>query len=166
MRVVLILQRMMQRYGKYTRKSILPLRGYGKYTRIYGIFLIKKRRYKKITPCSSFTKCHFYFIKKPVNIIFLFCPVICFFAFSSVIGWGLYGIKFSEFLFGQNAKNIFLTLFLLAQMPAAVFRADAVWVIAEIFNGLMCLPNITALLFLTNEIADTVGIYKRKHRGV
>lgn len=100
------------------------------------------------------------------NIIFLFCPVICFFAFSSVIGWGLYGIKFSEFLFGQNAKNIFLTLFLLAQMPAAVFRADAVWVIAEIFNGLMCLPNITALLFLTNEIADTVGIYKRKHRGV
>ena len=100
------------------------------------------------------------------NIIFLFCPVVCFFAFSSVIGWGLYGIKFSEFLFGQDAKNIFLTLFLLAQMPAAVFRADAVWVIAEIFNGLMCLPNITALLFLTNEIADTVGIYKRKHRGV
>jgi hypothetical protein len=48
MRDVLILQRMMQRYGKYTRKSILPLRGYGKYTRIYGDFLIKKRRYKKI----------------------------------------------------------------------------------------------------------------------
>jgi hypothetical protein len=48
MRLVLILQRMMQRYGKYTRKSIVPLRGYGKYTRIYGDFLIKKRRYKKI----------------------------------------------------------------------------------------------------------------------
>lgn len=99
------------------------------------------------------------------NIIFLFCPVVCFFAFSSVIGWGLYGIKFSEFLFGQDAKNIFLTLFLLAQIPASVFRADAVWVVAEILNGFMITPNITALLFLTNEIADICLLYKRKHRG-
>jgi hypothetical protein len=53
MRLVLILQRMTQRYGKYTRKSIAPLRGYGKYTRIYGVFIIEKRRYKKIIPCSS-----------------------------------------------------------------------------------------------------------------
>lgn len=100
------------------------------------------------------------------NVIFLFCPVVCFFAFSSVIGWGLYGARFFTFLFGDKSKNVFLTLFILAQLPAAIFRADAVWVIAEIFNGLMCIPNITALLFLTNEVADIVGAYKRKHRGV
>ena len=96
------------------------------------------------------------------NVIFIFCPVVCFFAFSSVVGWGLYGAKFFTFLFGEKNKNIFLTLFILAQIPAAVFRADAVWVIAEIFNGLMCIPNITALLFLTNEIADIIGAYKAK----
>ena len=88
------------------------------------------------------------------NIIFVFCPVVCFFAFSSVIGWGLYGIKFTEFLFGSRAKKVFLALFILLQIPAALFKADIVWVIAEIFNGIMCLPNITALLFSTNEIGD------------
>ena len=95
------------------------------------------------------------------NIIFIFCPVICFFAFSSVIGWGLYGTKFISFLLGENAKKIFLILFVASMIPAAVFRADAVWVIAEILNGLMALPNITALLFSTNEIADITNSYEQ-----
>ncbi|MBQ8740437.1 MAG: sodium:alanine symporter family protein [Clostridia bacterium] len=99
------------------------------------------------------------------NIIFIFCPVVCFFAFSSVIGWGLYGAKFVTFLLGDKAQKPFLFLFVAAMVPAAVFRADAVWVIAEILNGLMALPNITALLFLTNEIADITYSYKRKLQG-
>ena len=80
--------------------------------------------------------------------------MVCFFAFSSVIGWGLYGTKFITYLFGKNAKTPFLILFVLLQIPAAVLRAETVWVIAEIFNGLMAIPNVTALLFLTNEVAD------------
>ncbi len=99
------------------------------------------------------------------NIIFVFCPVICFFAFSSAVGWGLYGTKFITFLLGEKSKKGFLTLFVLAMIPAAVFRADAVWVIAEILNGLMALPNITALLFLTNEVADITYAHKRKLQG-
>ena len=99
------------------------------------------------------------------NIIFIFCPIICFFAFSSTVGWGLYGTKFTTFLLGEKSKKCFLTLFVLAMIPAAVFRADAVWVIAEILNGLMALPNITALLFLTNEVADITHTYKRKLQG-
>ena len=100
------------------------------------------------------------------NIIFVFCPAVCFFAFSSVIGWGLYGTKFITFLFGGRAKGVFLSLFVLSMLPAAVFRADAVWVIAEILNGFMALPNVTALLFLTNEVADICGSYKRKLQGI
>ncbi len=99
------------------------------------------------------------------NIIFIYCPVVCFFAFSSTVGWGLYGAKFITFLLGNGSKKTFLTLFVLAMIPAAVFRADAVWVIAEILNGLMALPNITALLFLTNEVADITHLYKRKLQG-
>ena len=99
------------------------------------------------------------------NIIFIFCPLVCFFAFSSTIGWGLYGTKFISFLLGQNAKKGFLFFFVLAQIPAAVFRADAVWVVAEILNGIMALPNITALLLLTNEVADITYSYKRKLQG-
>lgn len=99
------------------------------------------------------------------NIIFVFCPIVCFFAFSSAIGWGLYGCKFVSFLLGEHAKKPFLFLFTAAMIPAAVFKADAVWVIAEILNGLMALPNITALLLLTNEVADITYLYKRKLRG-
>lgn len=95
------------------------------------------------------------------NIIVVFCPIVCFFAFSSIVGWGLYGAKFSSFLFGERSKKIFLTLFIAAMVPAAVFRADAVWVAAEILNGLMALPNITALLLLTNEIADITRGFKK-----
>ena len=99
------------------------------------------------------------------NIIFIFCPLVCFFAFSSTIGWGLYGTKFISFLLGQNTKKGFLVFFILAQIPAAVFRADAVWVVAEMLNGIMALPNIAALLFLTNEVADITYSYKRKLQG-
>jgi len=96
------------------------------------------------------------------NVILIFCPVVCFFAFSSMIGWGLYGTKFISFIFGEESKKIFLVLFVLAQIPAAVFRADMVWVLAEILNGLMAIPNITALLFLTNEVADITYNYNKK----
>ncbi len=96
------------------------------------------------------------------NIILVFCPVVCFFAFSSVVGWGLYGTKFISFIFGEKSKKIFLFLFCLAQVPSAVFRADAVWIIAEILNGLMVIPNITALLFLNDEIAEITYTYKNK----
>ena len=100
------------------------------------------------------------------KIVFVFCPMVCIFAFSSVVGWGLYGTKFITYLLGENSKYIFLVTFILAQIPAAIFRADVVWVISEILNGLMALPNITALLFLTNEIADITNMYKRKLQGI
>lgn len=99
------------------------------------------------------------------NVIFIFCPIVCFFAFSSAVGWGLYGQKFISFLFGEDATKGFLILFVLSMVPAAVFRADAVWVIAEILNGLMALPNIISLLFLNGEIADITSEYKRKLQG-
>ncbi len=88
------------------------------------------------------------------GVVFVFCPVVCFFAFSSTIGWGMYGIKFMIFLFGAKSKKVFLTLFVAAMVPAAVFRAEAAWVMAEILNGLMIMPNTLALLLLTNEVSD------------
>lgn len=100
------------------------------------------------------------------GVVFVFCPIVCFFAFSSAVGWGLYGTKFVTFLFGEKAKSFFLALFISAQIPAAVFRADVAWIVAEIFNGLMCIPNVTALLFLTNEITDITFKYKENHQGL
>ncbi len=97
------------------------------------------------------------------KIIFVFCPAVCFFAFSSIIGWGLYGTKFTEFLFGKEAKGVFLFAFILVQIPAAIFRADAAWVIAEIFNGAMILPNIASLLLLNDNIVEITRCYTAKN---
>lgn len=95
------------------------------------------------------------------NVIFIFCPVICFFAFSSTVGWGLYGIKFVNFLAGKGAEKFFTAAFVIAVIPAALFKADAIWTLAEILNGIMALPNVTALLFLANETADIVNKAER-----
>lgn len=95
------------------------------------------------------------------NVIFIFCPVICFFAFSSTVGWGLYGIKFVNFLVGKGAEKFFTAAFVIAVIPAALFKADAIWTLAEILNGIMALPNVTALLFLANETADIVNKAER-----
>ncbi len=95
------------------------------------------------------------------GVLFVFCPVVIFFAFSSVIGWGLYGTKFVTFVFGKKSRNIYLFFFVAAMLPAAVFRAEAAWVIAEILNGLMIIPNTAALLYLTNEVADIAHSAKK-----
>ncbi len=86
------------------------------------------------------------------NIIFIFCPVLCCFAFSSILGWGFYGIGFIRYLFGGRRTISYLLLFCLTISLGAVMRADAVWLISEILNGLMILPNITVLLLLSPEI--------------
>ncbi len=88
------------------------------------------------------------------NVIFVFCPVLCFFAFSSTVGWGLYGTRFVSFLFGEGAKRIFLCLFCFACIAGAVFRADAVWLLAEILNGSMAIPNVISLSLLSDRIVS------------
>lgn len=98
------------------------------------------------------------------NVIFVFCPLVCFFAFSSVIGWGLYGSKFTVFLAGENSKKVFLTLFVFAMIPASVFKSDIVWTFSEILNGLMAIPNIITLLLLNGDICDITHKYSLLQR--
>ena len=86
--------------------------------------------------------------------VFAFAPSICIFAFSSTVGWGLYGARFVTFLLGSGAKKPFLVLFCLTAVWGALFRADTVWLIAEILNGIMAIPNTIVLLLLSNDVAD------------
>ena len=58
----------------------------------------------------------------------------------------------------RSATTVLAFLFAAAMIPSAVFRADAVWVVAEIFNGLMILPNVTALLLLNDEVTQITHI--------
>ncbi len=99
------------------------------------------------------------------KVIFVFCPLVCVFAFSSVIGWGLYGTKFITFLAGEGAKNVFLIFFVFAMIPASVFEADIVWVVAEILNGLMSMPNIVTLLLLNGDICEITHKYSTAQKS-
>ena len=71
------------------------------------------------------------------------------FSFSTVIGWNHYGAKAWEYLFGESKVFIFKTLHLLSILHGAVLNSSLAWEISDIFNGLMMLPNLTAVIFLS-----------------
>ena len=78
--------------------------------------------------------------------------ILCCFAIATVIGWGFYGIRCAQFLFGEDSNQWFLLLQFLTVIIASVMRADTVWVIAEIVNGCMCIPNLLALCALSRQL--------------
>lgn len=74
---------------------------------------------------------------------------LCLFALATVLGWGLYGIRCTQYLFGQHGQKIFVYAQILTVVFGAVVNAERIWLVAEILNGLMAIPNLIALLALT-----------------
>jgi len=87
---------------------------------------------------------------------------LCCFAFATVLGWGLYGARCAQFLFGTSAWNVFALLQTIAVVPGAVLKTETVWLAAEIINGLMAIPNLIALAVLAPVFLRLVIEYKRK----
>ena len=72
---------------------------------------------------------------------------LCCFAFSTIIGWGLYGSRFVQFLFGSNkVVRPFLVIYSFVSILGATLDLGLLWDIADTFNGLMSIPNLIALL--------------------
>ncbi len=74
---------------------------------------------------------------------------IILFAFSTILGWSVYGERCAIYLFGHKATVPFRILFTLIVPLGAMARLDLVWDISNIFNGLMALPNLIALILLS-----------------
>lgn len=89
--------------------------------------------------------------------------VLCFFAFTSVVGWGFYGMRCVGFLLGAGAVRPFLYCFSAACVLGAVSDLRLVWSLSELFNGLMALPNLTAVLLLSPQAADLLRQKKAAH---
>ena len=84
------------------------------------------------------------------NWITIFTAIaMCCFAFSTIIGWGLYGSRCVEFLFGSKATKVFLALYSLVAIVGATMDLELVWGISETFNGLMAIPNLIAVFLLS-----------------
>ncbi len=83
------------------------------------------------------------------------------FAYSTLIGWSYYGEKSIEFLLGEKSITPYRILFTIFVAIGAVVNLDLVWGIADIFNGLMAIPNLIALLLLTPVIVSESNKYLR-----
>jgi AGCS family alanine or glycine:cation symporter len=97
--------------------------------------------------------------------VFLAGAVSCF-AFATVLGWGLYGIRCVEFLLGAGAARWFVILQMAASLMGAVLETGVIWILAEIVNGLMAIPNLVALAALAGEAARLTVDYLRRTSGV
>lgn len=83
------------------------------------------------------------------NWISIFTAIaLCCFAFSTLVGWGLYGARCVEFLFSNKAVRPFTIVYSLMSILASVLNLGFVWTIADTFNGLMSIPNLIALFLL------------------
>ena len=77
---------------------------------------------------------------------------LCAFAIATVLGWGLYGARCAQFLFGDGAWNKFVILQGIMIVYSACLHTGTVWLMADIVNGLMAIPNLLTLLLLTPEL--------------
>lgn len=71
------------------------------------------------------------------------------FAFTTTIGWSYYGERCAEYLFGVRVIAAYRVLWIVAIALGAVVKLELVWTLADIFNGLMALPNLVALVLLS-----------------
>ncbi|MBE6615793.1 MAG: sodium:alanine symporter family protein [Ruminococcaceae bacterium] len=88
---------------------------------------------------------------------------LCCFAFSTIIGWGLYGVRCLEFIVGSKANTVFMILYSLVAIPGAVVDLGLLWGIADTCNGLMAIPNLIALFLLSGTLVKLVREYAGKN---
>ncbi|MBE5922808.1 MAG: sodium:alanine symporter family protein [Lachnospiraceae bacterium] len=81
---------------------------------------------------------------------------MCCFAFSTIIGWGLYGARCIEFIFSAKIIKPFMLVYSLVALVGATMDLGLLWSIADTFNGLMAIPNLIALFLLSGTLVKLV----------
>ena len=95
---------------------------------------------------------------------FLLMLCLVFFAFTTILGWDYYSERCLEYLSGKNKKVILVYrwLYILAVFIGPYMTVKAVWTIADIFNGLMAIPNMIAIFALSGVVVkETKDFFKR-----
>ncbi|MEG6520799.1 sodium:alanine symporter family protein [Desulfotomaculum sp. 1211_IL3151] len=81
------------------------------------------------------------------------------FAFTTILGWNYYGERCCEYLFGVKSIKAYRVIFIGLVATGAFLKLEAIWLLADIVNGLMALPNLIALLGLTGVIISETNRY-------
>ena len=85
------------------------------------------------------------------------------FAFTTILGWNYYGERAVVFLFGTKGLMPYRVIFIALIASGAFLKLEAIWILADIVNGLMAIPNLIALIMLSSVIVSETKLYM-EHR--
>ena len=99
------------------------------------------------------------------SFVLMLCLV--FFAFTTILGWDYYSERCLEYLSGGNMNHvkIYRWIYILAVFIGPYMTVSAVWTIADIFNGLMALPNMIALFALSGVVVKETKSFFERHNN-
>ncbi len=81
------------------------------------------------------------------------------FAYSTILGWSYYGEKSFEYLLGERAVVPYRVIFTIVVFVGAVGKLDTIWLISDVMNGLMAVPNLVGLLLLSGVVVRVTSAY-------
>lgn len=90
--------------------------------------------------------------------IILTLGIICF-AYSTILGWAYYGERAVEYFAGKKGLIPYRVLYIIVAAIAPIVTLDVVWALADVLNALMAIPNLIAVLLLSNVIARETKVY-------
>ena len=93
-----------------------------------------------------------------VNVFLAFS--LCCFAFATVLGWGLYGARCAQFLFGPGAWKVFSLVQVGIVILSSLLNTGIIWSLSETVNGLMVIPNLIALILLSPKLRELTRNYR------
>ena len=87
---------------------------------------------------------------------------LMFFAYSTMLGWSYYGDRCAEYLFGPKAVPIYRGLFVALITVGAIGGLKLIWLLADIFNALMAIPNLIGLVLLSGVVFREMKAYEKR----
>ena len=84
---------------------------------------------------------------------------LIFFAFTTIIGWNYYGERCCGYLWGVGSIKIYRVIFVMLIASSAILKFEVIWILADILNGLMAIPNLIALLGLSSVVIKETNTY-------
>lgn len=92
----------------------------------------------------------------------LIAVCLALFAFGSLIGWSYYGERATEYLFGEGAVLLYKMAYVFVVSLGSVASLAVVWEMADVCNGLMAIPNLTALFLLHRQVTEALKRYEER----
>ncbi len=90
--------------------------------------------------------------------------VLCCFAFATILGWGLYGVRCAQFLFGERVFGFFIGIQVITVIIGSVLKTETIWLFADTVNGLMAIPNLILLFRIYPTVKRLLVEYEKGYQ--